>query len=79
MKQHNTFERHNNALQNSLSYRHFLDTYLQYREFGQKGSSIMTNVAVLVERFKVLYDDIKSGKKNTKLINEFRDIIYYLI
>ena len=78
MKQHNTFDRHNNALQNSLSYGHFLDKYLQYREARQQGSSIMTNVADLVERFKVLYGEIKSGNKNTKLINEFRDIIYYL-
>ena len=38
MKQHNTFDWHKNALQNSLSYGHFLDKYLQYREPRQQGS-----------------------------------------
>ena len=78
MKQHNTYDRHNNALQNSLAYGNFLDKYVQYREHEQEGGSIMTNLHDLIERFKVLYAEIMSGNENIKALNEFRDIIYYL-
>ena len=78
MKQHSTYDRHNNALQNSLAYGNFLDKCVQYREHEQEGGSIMTNFHDLIERFKALYGEIMSGNKNIKALNEFRDIIYYL-
>ena len=38
----------------------------------------MTNIADVIERFKILYGEITSGNKNINLINEFRKILYYM-
>ena len=80
MEQHNIYDYHNSALQDSLAYGRFLDEYLRYREgqMGQAGSGIMTTIEDLWERFKILFGSITSGNKNPALINEFREIIYYL-
>ena len=44
----------------------------------QTGSSILTTMEDIIERFKILYGEITSGNKNIEMINEFRDIILYL-
>lgn len=78
MKQHNSYDWHHNALQKTILFDRFLDNYYVWRQNQQEGTSIMTNLGDLLERFKILYGEITSGNKNTQLINEFRDIIYYL-
>ena len=42
----------------------------------QQGQSIMTNIADVIERFKILYGEIISGNKNINLINEVIEKYY---
>ena len=44
----------------------------------QKGSSIMTNMVDLVDRFKLLVGEIESGNTNKALKNELADLLQYL-
>ena len=78
MKQHSIFDSHQNAFQWSLEYARYLDNYLQFRRKLQKGESIMTNLEDVYEPIKILVGEITSGNKNKNVMNEFRDIIYYL-
>ena len=56
-------------------YYNYINTSLGFRRGfmlhdEQQGQSIMTNIADVIERFKILYGEITSGNKNINLINE---------
>ena len=87
-----TYQKHRKALEKAEEYYNYntslglrrgfiLHDALQgqaQQDTAQQGQSIMTNIADVIERFKILYGEITSGNKNINLIKEFREILYYL-
>ena len=77
------------ALEKAEEYYNYINTSLRLRRgftlhdeqqgSAQQGTSIMTNIADVIERFKILYGEITSGNKNIKLINEFREILTIML
>ena len=61
-----TYWKHKKALEKAQEYYNYINTSLMLRRGftlhdEQQGSSIMTNIADVIERFKILYGEITSG------------------